>query len=394
MAANPRNRVVIVGASAAGITCAEALRRLGHAGEVRVVGAEPDIPHDRPPLSKQVLDGSWAPEKAALISGERRDRLAATLQLGTTATALDVARRQVTLDDGGTLPFDEFVIATGVRPRLLPGQPPAGVHVLRTLDDALALRADILRRGRIAIVGAGFLGLEAAATARHLGASVTVVEPVEHPLRTRLGRSAAARLLDLHRSRGVEFRLGVGVEATDVDPAGRVRGLRLSDGSAVPATVVLVAIGCVPNVEWLESSELEVADGVVCDEFCQAAPGIWAAGDVARWKHVSLGRTLRIEHRLNASEQGLAVAQNITGPPAPFVPTPFFWTDHYETKVQVAGVITADAEERVLDGDEPNSFLHTYYVDDRLVGALGWNAPKALMPYRRQLRVGNALARR
>lgn len=387
------DRIVVVGASAGGVATAEGLRRLGYDGELIIVGGEPEIAHDRPPLSKQVLAGTWEPERAALLPPGRRDRIAASWRLGTAAIGLNTQQRVLTLDDGTTLAYNELVIATGVRPRPLPGGRLAGVHLLRTANDALALRSAIVAERRLVVVGAGFLGLEVAATARRLGAAVTVVEPVIEPLGSRLGRAAAARLVDLHRANGVEVRLGVSVGALEPDTAGHVRRILLDNGEWVDAPVILVAIGCAPNVEWLKDSILDISDGVACDEYCRAAPGVWAVGDVARWRHPLLHRSMRIEHRLNASEQGNAVAANITGRPAPYAPTPFFWTDHYHSKIQVAGIIDESAEERVLDLGQDNSFLHTYHVDGQLTAVLGWNAAKAMMPYRQKLRDGRDLAR-
>jgi NADPH-dependent 2,4-dienoyl-CoA reductase/sulfur reductase-like enzyme len=384
--------VVVVGASAAGVAAVETLGRLEFGGDIVLVGDEPDIAPDRPPLSKQVLAGDWAPAQAALLNPARRAAINAHLLLGMRAVALDETARAVAFDDGSALPFDDLVIATGVRPRTLPGSAATGVHVLRTLDDALSLQPALEPNSHLVIVGAGFLGLEIAATARRRGVTVTVVEPIEHPLATRLGVTTAARLLDLHRAQGVQLRLGIGVSEFVTDAAGTVSAVRLGDGSTVACSTVVVAIGCTPNVEWLAGSSLDTTDGVLCDPECRAAPGIWAAGDVARWHHNGLARLIRIEHRLNASEQGIAVATNLVGPSAPFVPTPFFWTDHYDVKIQVAGVIDVAADEQV-DEVEGGGFVCTYRVDGRLIAVLGWNATKAIMPLRRELKDQFHLAR-
>jgi len=170
-----------------------------------------------------------------------------------------------------------------------------------------------------------------------------------------------------------------------------VRAVQLSDGSSIESSVVLVAIGCVPSVQWLSGSTLDISDGVICDEYCRAAPGIWAAGDVAMWRHVGLDRHIRVEHRLNATDQGMAVAGNIVGPLTPYTSTPFFWTDQYNIRLQLAGVITDGADETIEQlGAE--SFLHTFRVGGRLVAVMGWNAAKAMMPFRRELTLAGQAA--
>ncbi|MEO8751842.1 MAG: FAD-dependent oxidoreductase [Casimicrobiaceae bacterium] len=379
-------RILIVGASAAGVAAAETLQRLAPEREVVLLGDEPTLAHDRPPLSKQVLEGAWTPEQAELLPPFRREAFKAELILGKRATAADLDRREVSVDDGSTLAYEHLVVATGVRPRTLAGRMPEGVRVLRHLADCLALRAAMQSCGesRLVIIGGGFIGLEVAATARKLGVSVTVVEPAPGTLALRMGQQAATRLIDLHVERGVDFRFNIGVSGYLADANNRVRGVELTDGTTIEASVVLVAIGCTPNVEWLKDSGLDLTNGVVCDEFCRAAPGVWAAGDVASWRHVSLGRHVRVEHRLNASEQGAAVAANIVGPLQPYVPTPFFWSDQYGIRVQLAGGIHVDAEETVEQLNE-GSYLHTFRSEGRLVGVLGWNAAKAMMPLRREL---------
>jgi NADPH-dependent 2,4-dienoyl-CoA reductase/sulfur reductase-like enzyme len=380
--------VVIVGASAAGIATAEALARANFGGEVVIVGDEAEIASDRPPLSKQVLVGDWTPEQASLLPPARMEALTAQLRLGSRVVGLEMSGRKITLADGELVDYDELVIATGVRPRELPGGHVDGVHVLRTMADALALRADLTRAGaRLLVVGAGFLGLEVAATARKLGVDVVVVEPVPEPLASRLGKATAQRLLDLHRDHGVDIRTGVAVDRFDTDVTGRVSGATFSDGTSTECSVALVAIGCVPNTDWLAGSGLELADGIVCDATCRAAEGVWAVGDVARWRHGGLGREIRIEHRLNATEQAIAVAANIVGPPAAYEPTPYFWTDQYDVKVQVSGVIDPGADEEIEEVLDGKGFVHTFRREGRLVAVLGWNAAKAMMPYRRELRM-------
>jgi NADPH-dependent 2,4-dienoyl-CoA reductase/sulfur reductase-like enzyme len=381
------SHVVIVGASAAGLSTAEALRRKHFDGQITIVGDEPCQAYDRPPLSKQILAGEWDADRARLFPPARVLRIGAELRLGHGATSADLAGHRVVLDNGEVLRYDELVIATGVRPRTLDGADADGVFVLRTLEHSQALAAAIGRHRRMVIVGAGFLGLEVAATARKLGADVTVIEPLGAPLASRLGAYTAQRLLALHADRGVEVLAGVGVESLMLSgEAGgqRSNGVRTTGGEVIDSPIVLIAIGCVPNVEWLSGSGLDLEDGVGCDAFCRAAPHVWAAGDVARWPHPGLDRHIRLEHRMNAPEQGAAVAANIMGAERAFAPVPFFWTDHYETKIQLAGVVPHGAVER-SEVEDDHSFVRTFWADERLTGVVGWNAAKAMMPYRQAL---------
>ena len=267
------NRIVVVGASAAGLAAAETLRREGYAGTITVVGEERDVPYDRPPLSKQILASQWEAERLFLRTEEQLKALELDLRLGVRATGLDRDGRLVELADGGRAGFDGLIIATGVRPRVLPGQ---GGHVMRTVGDALRLRAGLGPGRRLAVVGAGFLGAESAAVARKLGCEVTLLEPAPVPLAHAVGEQVGRVLCDAHREHGVDLRTGVAVAAVTA------HGVLLADGGLVEADEVLVAIGSLPNTDWLEGSGLDLDDGVVCDEYSSASPGIYAAGDVAR----------------------------------------------------------------------------------------------------------------
>ena len=379
--------MLIVGAGAAGIGTAAGLRAEGFEGTIMLVGDEEHPPYDRPPLSKHVLAGAWEPERASLFSHGRLAALDLDARFGRRIDSVDLDAGIAITDLDDALPFERLVIATGLRPRRLPESNVPGVHVLRTLDEALELKAALARGVRLAIVGGGFLGLEVAATARKLGAEVTVVEPVAEPLADRIGRLAAARIVALHEDNGVHIRSGLGVRAieTTSDDEPRASGLRLADASFEPADVVLVAIGCAPNTEFLDGSGLELSDGVVCDQYCSAAPAVWAAGDVARWFHPGLGRHVRLEHRMNATEQSNAVARNIVGHPIPFAPVPFFWTDQYDVKIQVAGFIPPGVDGEMVY-DEDGSFVLLFRDDaGKTTGVLGWNAAKAMLPFRREL---------
>jgi NADPH-dependent 2,4-dienoyl-CoA reductase/sulfur reductase-like enzyme len=370
-------RVLVVGASAAGLSTVEALRRKGYRGEITVLGDELHAPYDRPPLSKQVLSGAWEPARAALRTQEMLAALEAELVLGDPAVALDPATRTVHTGSGRELRADAIVIATGVRPRTLPGQDGlAGVHVLRTLDDALALRTSLLGCARLVVVGEGVLGAEIAATARTLGLAVTIAGPLPAPLALQVGPLVSGLLAELHRERGVVLRLGAGVEGLTAED-GRVAGVRLGTGEVLPADVVVVAIGASPATQWLEGSGLRLDNGVVCDSRCRAAPGIYAVGDVARWHHEQLGRLIRLENRTNVTEQAGAVAAVILGADQPYVPVPYFWTDQFDVKIQVHGLIPAGAEVDVVEGDlAARRFVARYRSDGVVTGVLGWNMPK------------------
>jgi 3-phenylpropionate/trans-cinnamate dioxygenase ferredoxin reductase component len=396
------NSVLVVGAGAAGIAVAEGLRRNGFGGAITIVGEEAEAPYDRPPLSKQVLSGLWGVDRIQLLTEKRRQDLAADWRLGRRAVSLEPDRGVALLDDGSAVTYDALAIASGVRPRTLSADGIDGVHVLRTRKDASDL-GRVLRRGcRLVVVGGGFLGLEVAASARQLGASVTVVEQQREPLSDQLGRAVASRLVALHRAQGVDVRTGLtvarfhGQASTSAPDRLKLDRVELSDGHVVEADAALVAIGSVPCVEWLEGTSVRLGDGVICDEYCRAAPGIWAAGDVAHWHHVGLGRGVRLEHRMNATEQGRAVAANILGANRRFVPIPYFWTDHYHVKVQSCGQVQTDAsveaEEIECDGD---SFVVEYRTrrDRTLVGALGWNAARHFAPYRRDVEAASATSR-
>ncbi|MFD5763056.1 NAD(P)/FAD-dependent oxidoreductase [Streptomyces sp. NPDC127044] len=372
-----QDRVLVVGASAAGLSTVEALRRKGYEGGITVLGAEPHAPYDRPPLSKQVLSGAWEPGRSALRTQEALSTLDAEFVLGDAAVALDTATRTVRARSGRELRADAIVIATGVRPRVLPGQEGlTGVHVLRTLDDALALRKDLLDSARLVVVGEGVLGAEIAATARTLGLDVTMAGPLPAPLALQVGPLVSRLLAELHDERGVRLRLGTGVTGL-AGEHGRVTGVRLGTGEVLPADTVVVAIGATPATEWLADSGLRLDNGVVCDSRCRAAEGVYAVGDAARWYHERLGRLVRLENRTNATEQAAAVAGVILGEDRPYQPVPYFWTDQFDAKLQVHGLLPADAEVDVVEGDvTARRFVARYRSDGVVTGVLGWNMPK------------------
>ncbi|HTO70569.1 MAG TPA: FAD-dependent oxidoreductase [Myxococcota bacterium] len=381
----PLERVVIVGASLAGLRAAESLRRLGYGGGLVLVGAEKHLPYDRPPLSKELLQGRWDVDKLGLRRQPYED-LALDLRLGVRATGLDLGAREVVLAGGAREPFDACLLATGASARRLPGQPElAGVHLLRSLDDALAIRAALAARPRVLVVGAGFIGSEVAASCRARGLEVTVVEPLPVPLARGLGEAMGSVCAALHRDHGVDLRCGVGV--TRFEGHGRVERVSLSNGDSVEADLVVVGIGAAPETAWLAESGLRLEDGVVCDEFCAAAPGVFAAGDVARWHNPLFDEVMRVEHWSNAVEQGSYVAERLAGTDvgaAPFAPVPFFWSDQYDTKLQFAGRMRAGDDVRVVAGSlAERKFTALYGRADRLTGVLAFSRPRDLARYRR-----------
>lgn len=382
--------VVVVGASLAGLRGAEALRRLGYEGRLFLVGAEPHAPYDRPPLSKELLRGERSPEQIALVRPEAHAALELDELRGVAATSLDPGERRLTLSDGTTLAYDGLLIATGARARPLPqAEGKRGVFTLRSLDDSLALRAALLESPRVAVVGAGFIGAEVAASCRALGLDVTLIEALPWPMARILNSQVGAVCAEVHREQGVHLRLGVGVEA--IEGEGRVERVRLADGSHVDADVVVVGIGAIPETDWLASSGLALADGVLCDETCAtAAPGVVAAGDVARWRHPLYDEPIRIEHWTNAVEMAeAAVARLLTGPEGaePFAPVPFVWSDQYDRKLQAIGHIRPDDEMLVAHGSlEERRFVALFGRGGRLSGALAMNRVRQLMGYRRMLR--------
>ena len=377
-----RGSVSIVGASLAGYWAAETLRRDGFEGRISLIGDEPHAPYDRPPLSKKFLAGDLDDDRLPLTTAEKLADLDLEMRLGCRATGLDVATRTLEVD-GVAEPYDGLLIATGARCRNLPGTAGlAGVHTLRTRDDAKAIR-DALANGarRVVVVGAGFIGAEVASTAIGRGAEVTMVEALEAPFGRVLGVEMGAVMADVHRRHGVDLRTGVGVDEVLGDD--RLAGVRLADGATLEADLLVVGIGVVPNTDWLEGSGLTLDDGVVCDETCLAAPDVAAAGDVARWPNPRYGEVMRVEHWDNAVQQGVHAARRLLQSDeeaTPYAPVPWFWTDQYDRKVQLAGRPHTDDEVRVVAGSTAeHRFAAFYGRDGRFTAALGMNRPRQVM---------------
>ena len=385
--------VAVIGASLAGLSAARALRQQGFEGTLTVLGAERHRPYDRPPLSKEFLAGAVTSDDLGLEAED--EHLSAEWRLGVSATHLDVAAGRIELDDGGELVADGVVIATGASARALPGATPAtGVHTLRTLDDAIALRAELTPGTRLVVIGGGFIGAEVAATAHGLGCHVVVLEAAPTPLSGPLGVEMGALVAGLHAVHGVTMHCGTGVSGligTD-----RVTGVALADGRVFPAEVVVVGIGAVPNVSWLHDSGLDVGDGVHCDHVGSTGhPQIVAVGDCAAWLDPDTGRHRRLEHWTAARDRPsiavatlLAGAQNAGGARAASVRerAPYFWSDQYGVRIQFAGDARPDdAVSLEIDRGDEASFLAVYRRAGRPVAVLGVDQVREFTRWRRQL---------
>jgi NADPH-dependent 2,4-dienoyl-CoA reductase/sulfur reductase-like enzyme len=379
------DRLVVVGASLAGVRAAQAARKAGFDGELIMVGAEPHLPYTRPPLSKELLAGEHTVDRLALPC----DELAIDWRLGVPAARLDRARRRVVLCDGDEVEYARLILATGSRPRRWPGAGADldGVHVLRDLDDALALRNAFDQRPRVVVVGAGFIGCEVAQTARKEGLDVTLIDIAETPMLP-LGPELGGWCAELHRDHGVDVRLGTGVAG--LIGGAHVTAVELASGERVPADIVVIGLGAVPNTEWLAGSGLTVDPGLHCDATLTAIgdPEILGAGDIVTWPHpLAEGDAIRIEHWTVAAEQGQLAGRNAllsAQERKPYVAPPYFWSDQYDVKIQSLGLPgRADGVFELLEST-PDGARRVYggARDGRLVGVIAINAARRLGSYR------------
>jgi NADPH-dependent 2,4-dienoyl-CoA reductase/sulfur reductase-like enzyme len=392
-------RVVIVGASLAGLNAAEALRDEGFQGQITLIGEEPEFPYDRPPLSKQLLTGEWDVDRLPLRSAEEFEALKLEFLRGRTAIRLDTQASTVELDDHSLVEYDGLIIATGAQALTLPfGHELSGVHTLRTQQDALRIREDLDSATSVVVIGAGFIGAEVASSAKARGLDVTMVEALSAPMLGPLGTDLATWAAELHEQAGVQMRFNARV--SNLIGESHVEAIELQDGSRIEADTVVVGIGVRPSVHWLEDSGLTIGDGVICDQFCRAAPMIYAAGDVARWPnelfmHFRYGepqRTMRIEHWTNAIEQGMAAARNLILESRgerleAFTPVPYFWSDQHGLSITASGITSPRDEFRLVHGSlESNRFAAIYGLRGYLTGvvAVGW--PRMLRRYQALIR--------
>lgn len=380
-------RLVIIGASLAGLRAAQSARGAGFDGDLVMVGEERHPPYTRPPLSKELLAGEHSIDRVHLPC----DTLDARWRLGVSAMSVDRRRRRVVLADGDELAYDRLILATGSRARRWPGAGAGleGLHVLRDLDDALALRAALAHRPRVAIVGAGFIGCEVAQTARKQGLDVTLIDVAATPMLP-LGPLLGEWCAELHRGHGVDLRLGTGVAA--LHGQGRVEAVELTGGARVAADVVVIGLGALPNTEWLAGSGLQLDPGLACDATLSAAgdPDILGAGDIVSWPHpLADGESVRIEHWTVAAEHGQLAGRNALASPderKPYDAPPYFWSDQYDVKIQSLGLPgRADRVEVLESSPDRSRVVCAAERRGRLVGVIAINAARRLGSYRQAL---------
>jgi NADPH-dependent 2,4-dienoyl-CoA reductase/sulfur reductase-like enzyme len=380
---------VIVGGGLAGARTAEQLRRSEYTGAITIVSDEVHLPYDRPPLSKEVLRKEV--DDTALKPREWYDEQNITLRLGSAATALDTAKQTVTLADGEVIGYDELVITTGLVPRRIPAFPDLeGIRVLRSFDESMALREHATAARRAVVIGAGFIGCEVAASLRSLGVDVALVEPQPTPLALVLGEQIGELVARLHRSEGVDVRLGVGV--AEVRGQGKVDTVVLADGTELPADLVVIGIGSHPATDWLAGSGVEVDNGVICDQAGRtSAPNVWALGDVASWRDAT-GHQARVEHWSNVADQARVVVPAMLGQDVPStVVVPYFWSDQYDVKIQCLGEPEATDTVHLVE-DDGRKFLAYYERDGVLVGVVGGGMPGKVMKVRGKIAAGTPIS--
>jgi 3-phenylpropionate/trans-cinnamate dioxygenase ferredoxin reductase subunit len=403
--ANPAAPVIIVGAAMGGLRAAESLRRSGYAGAIRVVGDERHAPYNRPPLSKEVLATDVTHEAVAFPS--RAEMGDVEWVLGVRASAVDLEARTLTTDDGTVQPWSALVIATGLRARRLDFAALAGRHVVRSLDDAMALRAELTEGARVVVVGSGFLGCELSATASKLGCSVTMVTPSVEPMIRPLGVLVAKEMHRRLNAEGVEIFCGVTVAVIHGETS--VESVELSDGRVIEADVVIESVGSECNSEWLEGTGLDLGDGVLADNAMRAVTtegvaldDVYVVGDIARFPNPMFdGVPRRIEHWNIPTDTGKRAGAVLAAYLAddgsfndvvakPFAPMPSFWSNQFEIKLQAYGLLglATDDDIRVLEGDLADQVAVGYFRNDQLVGVLGIGMKAALLPYRKQIAEG------
>lgn len=378
---------VIVGGGLAGAKAAEALRSQGFDGRLVMLGGEHHAPYERPPLSKDYLQGKTPREKVFTHAHHWYAEHDIDLRTGQVVAALDRGAHNVHLDDGSVIGYDKLLLTTGASPRKLrvPGADASGVHYLRTLDDSDALRATLATVSRLVVIGAGWIGLEVTAAARLAGVEVAVIETAELPLLRVLGPEVAQVFADLHLEHGVEFRFNAAL-AEIVDEFGTATGVRLNDGTTIAADAVLVAVGAAPNVQLGEAAGLRVDNGIVVDAALRTTdPNIFAAGDVANAFHPFFDRQIRVEHWANARQQPKAAASSMLGKDVSYDELPYFYTDQYDLGMEYVGFVEPDGYDRVVfRGDVAGrEFIAFWLSNDRVVAGMNVNVWDVVEPIKK-----------
>lgn len=371
------DRIVVVGGSVAAVNAVDGLRHAGHEGEITFVSAEHLLPYDRPSLSKEALREGHEHHTLLIKEPGWYDENAVDVSIGAAAVGLDAAGKTVFLEGCREVSYDGLIITTGSQTRplqLLDGVP--DVYEVRSLSDSLTLHEQLQPGRHLVVIGAGFIGLEVAATARDMGLDVSVVEIAPVPLTRVLGSELGHWFRDHHVSHGVDLYCGSRIDRVEVAPGGNK--VHLDDGTVLAADLIVAGVGVQPETGWLEGSGVELANGVVCDEALRTtAPDVVAAGDIARWPNQLFGETMRVEQWLNAVEQGTHAASTLLGENEPFAPVPYFWSDQFGAKVKFAGHIDGGDHVKITKADE-KSLVALFGRDDRLRGALCINAPRQL----------------
>ncbi len=361
------NKIIIVGGGQAGATVAQDLRKRGFEGDITILGDEPQLPYRRPPLSKSYLAGEATEESLYQMKAPILERNAIRYRGDGRVVGIDRAQRAVHLENGEQLSYDKLVLTTGgrARPLALPGAEAPNVHLLRTVADVDAIREDLASARRVVIIGGGFIGLEAAAVARKLGLEVTVLEGLPRVLARVTAPETSAFFEQTHRAHGVDVRTGAQVTGLLGSPT--VDRVQLADGVELPADVVIVGIGLIPNTELAAEAGLDVDNGIVVDEFGRSSdPDILAAGDCTNHPNRFYGRRIRLESVNNALEQARTVSATIMGEESPYDSVPWFWSDQYDLKLQMVG-LSEGYERCVLRGDMASRRFALFYLKDGVI---------------------------